>query len=161
MAIFEKLWLFLKKNIKKHFDFQNIAPNKKKISFDCFLDVFRDFSKSSNVQTLTTDRAKPKIDGGFTCLKQIQTDCEDSSVQVNYYNLCAYLTELKADKIMYKACPTEKCNKMVNDVGPGSFKCEKFRQEFPEFQWRYIVRGAIADATSYQVIMNYVPYFLN
>ena len=62
------------------------------------------------------------------------------------------MTELKADKIMYKACPTEKCNKMVNDVGPGSYKCEKCRQEFPEFQWRYIVRGAIADATSYQVI---------
>ena len=89
-------------------------------------------------------------------MKQIQTDCEDSSVQVNYYNLCGYLTELKADKIMYKACPTEKCNKMVNDVGPGSYKCEKCRQEFPEFQWRYIVRGAIADATSYQVIMHYV-----
>ena len=114
------------------------------------------FQQTEHVQTLTTDRAKPKIDGGFTCLKQIQTDCEDSSVQVNYYNLCAYLTELKADKIMYKACPTEKCNKMVNDVGPGSFKCEKCRQEFPEFQWRYIVRGAIADATSYQVIMHYV-----
>jgi len=112
----------------------------------------KNHQQTEQVQTLTTDRAKPKIDGGFTCLKQIQTDCEDSSVQVNYYNLCAYLTELKADKIMYKACPTEKCNKMVNDVGPGSYKCEKCRQEFPEFQWRYIVRGAIADATSYQWI---------
>ena len=115
-------------------------------------NFFTLFQQTEQVQTLTTDRAKPKIDGGFTCLKQIQTDCEDSSVQVNYYNLCGYLTELKADKIMYKACPTEKCNKMVNDVGPGSYKCEKCRQEFPEFQWRYIVRGAIADATSYQVI---------
>ena len=111
----------------------------------CFLQ------QSDQVQTLTTDRAKPKIEGGFTCLKEIQTDCQESSVQVNFFNLCAYLTELKADKIMYKACPTEKCNKMVTDMGNGKFKCEKCREEFPEFHWRYIVRGAIADATSYQV----------
>jgi len=114
------------------------------------VEELRNYQQSDQVQTLTTDRAKPKIEGGFTCLKEIQTDCQESSVQVNFFNLCAYLTELKADKIMYKACPTEKCNKMVTDMGNGKFKCEKCREEFPEFHWRYIVRGAIADATSYQ-----------
>ena len=110
--------------------------------------------QTGQVQTLTTDRLKPKIDGGFTCLKEIQTECQDSAVQVNFYNLCAYLTELKADKIMYKACPSEKCNKQVTDMANGKWRCEKCREEFPEFQWRYIVRGAIADATNYQV-----PFF--
>ena len=52
---------------------------------------------------------------------------------------------------MYKACPSEKCNKQVTDMANGKWRCEKCREEFPEFQWRYIVRGAIADATNYQV----------
>ena len=51
---------------------------------------------------------------------------------------------------MYKACPADKCNKMVIDYN-GQYKCEKCRSEFPNFHWRYILRGAIADATNYQV----------
>jgi len=115
-------------------------------------EILKNLQQTGQVQTLTTDRLKPKIDGGFTCLKEIQTECQDSAVQVNFYNLCAYLTELKADKIMYKACPSEKCNKQVTDMANGKWRCEKCREEFPEFQWRYIVRGAIADATNYQWI---------
>ena len=61
------------------------------------------------------------------------------------------LSDLKADKIMYKACPTEKCNKSVVDLGTGNYRCEKCAQEFANFHWRYILRGAIADSTDYQV----------
>ena len=61
------------------------------------------------------------------------------------------LSDLKADKIMYKACPTEKCNKSVVDLGTGNYRCEKCAQEFANFHWRYILRGAIADPTDYQV----------
>jgi replication factor A1 len=64
------------------------------------------------------------------------------------------LTELKADKIMYMACPTDKCNKAVKDTGGGGqYRCDKCSQEFPNFHWRYILRGAIADATDYEVIL--------
>ena len=52
---------------------------------------------------------------------------------------------------MYKACPTEKCNKSVVDLGTGNYRCEKCAQEFANFHWRYILRGAIADSTDYQV----------
>ena len=65
-------------------------------------------------------------------------------------------TELKSDKIMYKACPTEKCNKSVVSLDNEKYRCEKCAQEFTGangFRWRYILRGAIADATNYQVIM--------
>ena len=107
--------------------------------------------QSGQIQNLTKDRLLPKIDGGFTCLKQIQLECQDSTVPVNFYNLCAYLTDLKADKIMYKACSADKCNKMVTDMANGNFRCEKCQKEYPEFHWRYIVRAAIADASNYQV----------
>ena len=54
---------------------------------------------------------------------------------------------------MYKACPSEKCNKMVVDISNNKYRCEKCQEEFDEFRWRYIVRGAIADATGYQVCL--------
>ena len=105
----------------------------------------------TNIQSLSTDRFKPNVEASFVCLRQIHQEFEDSSVQAKYYNLTAYLTDLRSDKIMYKACPGDKCNKMVTDLSNGQYKCEKCRLEFPEFHWRYILRGAIADATDYQV----------
>jgi len=88
----------------------------------------------------------------FVTLKQVHDDFQDAANLTRYYNLCAYLTDLKADKIMYKACPTEKCNKSVVDLGTGNYRCEKCAQEFANFHWRYILRGAIADPTDYQWI---------
>ena len=41
---------------------------------------------------------------------------------------------------------------MVTDLGNGQFRCEKCNRESGEFKWRYILRGAIADATGYQWI---------
>ena len=54
---------------------------------------------------------------------------------------------------MYKACPTEKCNKSVVDEGNGNYRCEKCAQSFNNFDWRYILRVAIADVTDYEVII--------
>ena len=61
---------------------------------------------------------------------------------------------IKADKIMYKACPSEKCNKSVVDEGNGNYRCEKCAQSFNNFDWRYILRVAIADVTDYEVIIS-------
>ena len=65
----------------------------------------------------------------------------------------SHLTVIKADKIMYKACPSEKCNKSVVDEGNGNYRCEKCAQSFNNFDWRYILRVAIADVTDYEVII--------
>ena len=114
----------------------------------------------TNIQSLSTDRFKPNVEASFVCLRQIHQEFEDSSVQAKYYNLTAYLTDLRSDKIMYKACPGDKCNKLVTDLSNGQYKCEKCRLEFPEFHWRYILRGAIADATDYQVkFSSFLVYF--
>ena len=42
----------------------------------------------------------------YHCLAQIHQDFNEEGQQttVKYYNLSAYLTDLKADKIMYRAC---------------------------------------------------------
>lgn len=110
-------------------------------------------SGSSGVHSLTThnNNLRPSLDTSkFVTLKQMHDEFQETS-QARYYSLCAYLTDLKADKIMYKACPGDKCNKGVTEAGNGRFKCEKCRQEFDQFHWRYLLRGAIADATGYQV----------
>ena len=62
---------------------------------------------------------------------------------------------------MYKACPTEKCNKSVVDQGNGNYRCEKCAQSFNNFNWRYILRVAIADATDYEVIILFFDILLH
>ena len=133
LRIFSTLLELLKENqvVSNIIIVNKILQEQKSYDLAFFL-----LQQSGNVQNLTKDRLLPKIDGGFACLKQIQLECQDSTVQVNFYNLCAYLTDLKADKIMYKACPSDKCNKMVTDMSNGNFRCEKCQKEYPEFHWR-------------------------
>ncbi len=109
---------------------------------------------TQDLTSLSSQRARPNVEAQFACLKQIQDEFQDGTVQTKYYNLYAHLTDIKADKIMYKACPNDKCNKAVTDMTNGVYKCEKCRQDLTSFNWRYILRGAIADPTGYQVTIS-------
>jgi len=49
--------------------------------------------------------------------------------------------------ISYPACPTENCNKKVNDDGPNSYRCDKCNQTFNACEYRYTLSISLVDFT--------------
>ncbi|KAL5017372.1 hypothetical protein ScPMuIL_006961 [Solemya velum] len=63
----------------------------------------------------------------------------------DYFSNKATVIFMKKENCMYKACPTDSCNKKLVDQGNGLYRCEKCAQEFPSFKWRMILQTNVAD----------------
>lgn len=70
----------------------------------------------------------------------------------DYFTSKATVIFLKKENCMYRACPSENCNKKVVDQGNGSYRCEKCNREFPNHKWRMILSANVADHTDNQWI---------
>lgn len=69
----------------------------------------------------------------------------------DYYQLHAAIAFMSLDKgIVYKACPSQDCNKKVNDLANGMYKCEKCNEEFPKYKYRLIPTIQFMDLTGTQ-----------
>ncbi|XP_015111159.1 replication protein A 70 kDa DNA-binding subunit [Diachasma alloeum] len=61
--------------------------------------------------------------------------------------LCkAAVTFIRSENAIYKACPTDTCNKKVVDH-EGCFRCEKCNRDFPNFKYRLLAQINISDHT--------------
>ena len=72
-----------------------------------------------------------------------------------YYSTLATIVMFQREKALYKACSQpgldgKGCNKKVQDLGNGAFRCEKCNLEMDQFRWRLILSFSIADATDNQ-----------
>jgi replication factor A1 len=67
--------------------------------------------------------------------------------KADYFVLKATIVYIKQDNIYYPACPSTDCNKKVNEVEPGNWRCEKCDKSFPKPQYRYIVSLNVQDHT--------------
>jgi replication factor A1 len=65
----------------------------------------------------------------------------------DYFTLKATIVYIKQDNIYYPACPSADCNKKVNELDPGVWRCEKCDKSFPKPQYRYIVSLNVQDHT--------------
>lgn len=70
--------------------------------------------------------------------------------KADYFTSKGTLIFLRKENCMYRACPTESCNKKLIDQGNGMFRCEKCSREFPNFKWRMILSANIADFSDNQ-----------
>ncbi|EGD81004.1 hypothetical protein PTSG_10947 [Salpingoeca rosetta] len=64
-----------------------------------------------------------------------------------YFMAVATVTYIKKDNCMYRACPSDSCNKKVIENGPEEYRCEKCNKSYPNFKWRLMTSMSIADAT--------------
>uniref|UniRef100_A0A6V7LU53 Replication factor A C-terminal domain-containing protein n=1 Tax=Bracon brevicornis TaxID=1563983 RepID=A0A6V7LU53_9HYME len=63
-------------------------------------------------------------------------------------HLCtATIALFRSENALYKACPTETCNKKVIDQGE-NFRCEKCNLDFPNYKYRLLGQVNIVDHTS-------------
>ncbi|XP_060067506.1 replication protein A 70 kDa DNA-binding subunit-like [Ylistrum balloti] len=70
--------------------------------------------------------------------------------KADYFTSKGTVIFLRKENCMYKACPTESCNKKLIDQGNGMFRCEKCSREFPNFKWRMILSANLADFSDNQ-----------
>ncbi|PVD31676.1 hypothetical protein C0Q70_07094 [Pomacea canaliculata] len=73
----------------------------------------------------------------------------------DYFTSKATVIFMKKDNCMYKACPTENCNKKMIDQGNGMYRCEKCQREFPNYKWRMILSANLADFSDNQWITSF------
>ena len=78
-------------------------------------EALKNLKLTDTTQNLSNDRYKPNVEASYVSLKEIKLEHEENSLQAKYYNVTAYLTDLKAEKIMCTACSGDQCNKMITN----------------------------------------------
>ncbi|PSN38056.1 Replication protein A 70 kDa DNA-binding subunit [Blattella germanica] len=78
---------------------------------------------------------------------QDQLGCGDKP---DYYSCVATIFILRSENSLYKACPTEECNKKVIDQNNGMFRCEKCNREYPNFKYRLLLLASLGDYSGHQ-----------
>ncbi|KAG9015276.1 Replication factor A protein 1 [Tulasnella sp. JGI-2019a] len=63
----------------------------------------------------------------------------------DYFACRGTVVNIKADAVMYAACPGDKCSKKVHEGSPGEWRCEKCDRSYPEPEYRYLLTMSIAD----------------
>ncbi|XP_072949136.1 replication protein A 70 kDa DNA-binding subunit [Epargyreus clarus] len=68
----------------------------------------------------------------------------------DYFSLLGTLTFTYPDNAVYKACPSDQCNKKLVDQENGLYRCEKCNREYPNFKYRLLLAANVSDPTGDQ-----------
>ncbi|KAG7204042.1 hypothetical protein KM043_001901 [Ampulex compressa] len=77
-----------------------------------------------------------------------QTAKENPGVYINK----ATINMIRLENAIYKACPTDACNKKLIDQANQMYRCEKCDKEYPNFKYRLLASTNLADWTENQWI---------
>ncbi|CAJ1063802.1 replication protein A 70 kDa DNA-binding subunit-like isoform X2 [Xyrichtys novacula] len=99
-----------------------------------------------NSQSLTETRSA----GGNTRINwKSLSDIKDEQLghreKADYFSCIATVVYTRKENCLYKACPSDNCNKKVIDQQNGFFRCEKCNREFPNFKYRLLLSANLAD----------------
>ncbi|EFA12891.1 replication protein A 70 kDa DNA-binding subunit [Tribolium castaneum] len=83
-------------------------------------------------------------------LKEVQDKGLGHSEKGDYFQVKATILLVRSENALYKACPTDDCNKKVVDLENGMYRCEKCCREFPNFKYRLLVSMNIGDFSGNQ-----------
>lgn len=67
-----------------------------------------------------------------------------------YYTIKATIVFAKQENFCYPACLSQGCNKKVQDMGDGTWRCEKCDLSHDKPEYRYVLSMNVADHTSHQ-----------
>lgn len=102
------------------------------------------FTSHSNMSTMGAA-------GGRDSYKTI-SQVRDEQLGMNesapdYFSLKATIIYIKQDNFSYPACISPECNKKVNEVDPGQWRCERCDKTHPKPEYRYIITTNVSDHT--------------
>ncbi|EPQ29340.1 uncharacterized protein PFL1_03095 [Pseudozyma flocculosa PF-1] len=78
-------------------------------------------------------------------IAQVRDENLGMSEKPDYFNIRATIVYIKQDNLWYTACPSDSCNKKVNQENDGLWRCEKCDKSFEEPQYRYLLSTNVAD----------------
>lgn len=112
-------------------------------------------SEMVNLSTQGGNNAVPRDD--WKQLSQIKDEHLGHGPKPDWFTCLATLVYLKSDGVIsYQACPTEGCaKKVVEEGGPGQYRCERCNQVFPRCDYRYILTGQLEDPSGQQWVSLY------
>ncbi|GAA5862304.1 hypothetical protein JCM3774_004857 [Rhodotorula dairenensis] len=84
----------------------------------------------------------------FKTLKAVVDENLGMDDKPDFFATRATVTYVKHDNLSYPACPTERCNKKMNQQGENEWYCEKCSMTYPAPQYRYILSMCVNDYTS-------------
>ncbi|KAI9014187.1 putative RFA1 protein [Hyaloraphidium curvatum] len=83
----------------------------------------------------------------FKTVAQVKDENLGHGDKPDYFNLNATIVFIRNENVAYPACPTETCNKKLNEEGPNNWRCEKCQKFFEAPNWRYIMSCSVSDHT--------------
>lgn len=98
-------------------------------------------------RSLSTRSGGPMGGGNATwkSLAQAKAEGLGQGDKPDYYTVKACVSIIRKENCLYKACPSENCNKKVVDLQNGYYRCEKCAQETMDFKWRLLVSANLTD----------------
>ncbi|XP_056629805.1 replication protein A 70 kDa DNA-binding subunit [Diorhabda sublineata] len=109
-------------------------------------------SEGQNVQikNLSARSGSGNFSTNWMTFKEVKDQKLGSSDKGDYYQAKATILLVKAENIIYKACPTAECNKKIIDLENSMYRCEKCNREFPNFKYRLLASMNVGDHTGNQ-----------
>ena len=75
----------------------------------------------------------------FLTLGQVKELNLGQKEKPDYFSVTASVIFARKENCLYKACPTEECNKKVTEDNMGGYFCEKCNRSFDKFKYRMIL----------------------
>ena len=75
----------------------------------------------------------------FKTLKSVVDDNLGMDEKPDFFSTRATVTYVKGDNLSYPACPTERCNKKMNQEGENQWRCEKCTMTYDAPQYRSVL----------------------
>ena len=109
---------------------------------------------NESTQSLTNKSFSiPNVGSELISLTEVKQSFQSNNIadSVKYFTVEASIITIKAENIMYRACPSESCRRKVVEepTNSGEYKCSKCDKKFPNFTWRYSIQAAIADFSDF------------
>lgn len=113
------------------------------------IDPIASIMNGSATGSTATNSVASHADGARKPLIQIKDDAVGNE-SADFFSVTATIAKIKTSQaISYPACPTDRCNKKVFEVGAGGqWKCEKCNQTFDRCNYRYMLTLLINDFSS-------------
>ncbi|RMZ82097.1 hypothetical protein DV737_g2151, partial [Chaetothyriales sp. CBS 132003] len=83
----------------------------------------------------------------FKTIIEVKDEQLGMSENADWFSVKASIQHIKQNTFCYPSCLTEGCNKKVNEVYPGQWRCERCDKNHPKPEYRYILSVNVSDHT--------------
>ncbi|KAJ8958164.1 hypothetical protein NQ318_006103 [Aromia moschata] len=106
----------------------------------------------SDATNLSARSGSGSLSTTWMSFSEVQDQGLGKAERGDYYQVMGTILLMRSENLMYKACPTEDCNKKVIDLENGMYRCEKCNREFPNFKYRLLASMNVGDWSGNQWI---------